>query len=128
MTVTHVTQQINLADRDKAVNNATINGTASDAGQMARLSLIIRKPNGDTITEALTPSTLRQAVPELVEGQGTASGSAGDEWAYTLDSPDIGTYNLWVRAIDEAGNATQMGPYEVEVISLNQIWFPMIYH
>ena len=69
MTVTHVTQQINLADRDKAVNNATINGTASDAGQMARLSLIIRKPNGDTITEALTPSTLRQAVPELVEGQ-----------------------------------------------------------
>ena len=69
--VTHITQQINLADTDKAVNSATINGSASHAGQIATLSLIIRKPNGDTITEALTPSTLRQA-------QGTASsGSTG---------------------------------------------------
>ena len=106
MSVTHVTQQINLADTDKAVNSATINGTASDAGQIASLSLIIRKPNGDTISEVLTLT--------------------GDEWAYTLDSPDIGTYNLWVRAIDEAGNATQMGEYEVEVMSLHQIWFPLI--
>ena len=106
MSVTHVTQQINLADTDKAVNSATINGTASDAGQIASLSLIIRKPNGDTMSEVLTPT--------------------GEEWAYTLDSPDIGTYNLWVRAIDEAGNATQMGAYEVQVISLHQFWFPLI--
>ena len=45
---------------------------------------------------------------------------------YTLDSPDIGTYQLWVRAIDKAGNASQMGAHEVQVMNLYHTWFPLI--
>jgi hypothetical protein len=51
----------------------------------------------------------------------------GSQWSYNLDPTEAGTYKLWVRAIDEAGNATQTDAYQVEVYELTeQVWLPMV--
>ena len=85
----------------------TISGTTTDGGQLTTHSIIVRAPNGDTTSEELTLT--------------------GDQWSHTLNPTQAGTYQLRIRAIDEAGNATQSEAYEVEVYELTErLWLPVI--
>jgi hypothetical protein len=89
------------------IDTATINGTTTDGGQLTTHTIIVRAPNGDTITEELTLTS--------------------DQWSYTLNPTQVGSYRIWIRAIDEAGNATQSEAYEVEVYELTErLWLPVI--
>ena len=89
------------------VGSDTINGNVINLLKIAILSIIVRAPNGETTTEELTLT--------------------GSDWSYALNPSEAGSYRIWVRAVDEAGNITQTESYEVEVVGLtDRLWLPLI--
>ena len=90
------------------VGSDTINGNVSDGSQLTSLSIIVRAPNGETMIMAELALT-------------------GSDWSYALNPTEAGSYRIWVRAVDEAGNITQTESYEVNVVGLtDRLWLPLI--
>ena len=51
---------------------------------------------------------------------------AGELWTFTPRFDQPGVHRLWVDAYDAAGNAAQVGPFEIRVIGTYVTWFPFV--
>ena len=90
------TYQLYLPVMQVSPVSGTINGTVTDGGQLADLTIIIRDPSGQSTTQPLT--------------------ATNTHWHHNLQPSRTGIYHLWIRATDAAGNSTQRGPYAGEVV------------
>ena len=70
-------------------------GTATDGGSVAKVSARVQPPVGDEFRADVDRT--------------------GDSWRYDFTGQEIGQYQIWVEAEDEAGNRTSAGPFPVEV-------------
>jgi hypothetical protein len=123
-----------------ATETVVLAGTASDGGPMDVI-IHMQAPEGDLQSDREEPSgaEYRVYLPLVVrtagggqvrykrllrkENQGETSlvHLSQDEqaitWQYTLTPEQPGRYTLWVNAVDEAGNVTTEGPFEVDVVA-----------
>ena len=78
-----------------------------------RLSVLL--PNGDTVADLITLD------PPARPGRLSAT------WAYTDTSRFLsnGTYVMWLEAMDEAGNQSVVGPFELTV-GWPQVHLPLV--
>ncbi|MEM9775406.1 MAG: Ig-like domain-containing protein, partial [Chloroflexota bacterium] len=71
-------------------------GTISDGLALESFDITIYPSSGSAITGTITP--------------------VGEDWFYTLNQP-VGSYNIYLEAVDTAGNNVVLGPFDVEVAS-----------
>jgi len=71
---------------------------------------------------------MRGSVPGLGLKVRASSGSNGsvENWYYIPRADVGGTYTFWIEAYDAAGNATQVGPYKVQVGAQNRLYLPLV--
>jgi len=132
-----------------ATETVVLAGTASDGGPMDVI-IHVQAPEGDLESDREGSSSgaeYRVYLPLVVresqtrykrllrkENQGEMSlvYLSQDEqaitWKYTLTPEQPGRYTLWVNAVDEAGNVTTEGPFEVDVVAPGEwlIYLPLV--
>ena len=88
----------------------SLSGEATDESGIRRIQLSIQDPNGQPVGEQVT--TL----------------SSLTTWVYT-DTKHFkqeGVYQLWIEAEDQAGNRTEVGPFDLTVTAPEEIYLPLI--
>lgn len=91
----------------------SITGTVSDGGGVRAMQM-----NG------ITPRQTYVADVITLDYTSTGSGRSEATWVYT-DTRKVtqpGDYTLWVNAIDDAGNRSTLGPFNVQVVESATIW------
>jgi len=98
-------------------NPFRMDGAVSDGGGVKVMRLSILAPNGDTLADVI----------DLDPSMG--SGYPGATWTYTDTSKFVfsGAYALYVEAVDEAGNQSTVGPFELNLTKPQPIYMPLIF-
>ncbi|MFQ5342807.1 MAG: hypothetical protein ACE5F6_14805, partial [Anaerolineae bacterium] len=113
ITVTTAITQVLLGD-----TATVLGGVVSDGGQVNSVFMTVQGPGGNLSTEqalqaeTLTRSTLRQPFDGAQDSALSAPVVGG--WQYDLRADEVGRYSLWVNVVDEAGNLTTVGPFDLD--------------
>jgi hypothetical protein len=83
-----------------------LTGTVSDGGGLDDVYVRVDPPDGASYYDLVDRS--------------------GADWSYTPRPTEGGTYTLWLAAYDQTGNATQTGPYEVQVSAPSDVYLPLV--
>ena len=134
-----------------ATETMVLAGTASDGGPMSVI-IHMQAPEGDLQSDREEPvgAEYRVYLPLVVRAAGESQvrhkrllrkenrGKTSLEylsqdaqmitWQYTLTPDQPGRYTLWVNAVDEAGNITTEGPFEIDVVAPEEclIYLPLV--
>jgi hypothetical protein len=87
-------------------NLTILSGSVTDGGPATYLSVHVYPPEGDPFKSQVIRN--------------------GDDWEFDLDLAYLGTYTLWVSAVDLAGNANTAGPFNVNVQPPYQVFLPFV--
>jgi len=74
-------------------------GTAHDGGRIVQMYALVKSPRGHLSSRQI--------------GRGNPS----DDWWFDLKPDETGHYEIWVNAVDEGENASQVGAYDVRIIA-----------
>ncbi len=97
-----------------------LTGTVSDGGGVLIMYALVQAPSGEF------------SIGEVESSEGVArrgrSARAAANWQFALQPTEVGTYTIWINAVDEAGNTNTVGPFAVEVSEpkVYQYWFPLM--